>query len=103
MVKPPAVLDLDGPEAILPATRPTISYYLVLALLVIPFCAVTPVSWCYVVYSLYTGAVWTFTSKQSVFFAVALAEVGSLSPTHVMSDGKPRGRIHPGVLQRISL
>lgn len=103
MVGPPIVHHLDGPEAILPATRPTISYYLVLAFLVIPFCAVTPASWCYVIYSLYTGTIWTFTLKQSAFFAVALAEVSSFLHEHVISDDKPRGRVHPGVLQRIPL
>jgi len=79
MAYPPVVRILDGPEAILPTTRPTISYYLVLAFAVIPFRAVTPASWCYVVYSLYTGAIWTFTLKQCAFFAVALAEVSSFS------------------------
>jgi hypothetical protein len=75
MVGPPVTHNLDGPEAVMPTTRPTISYYLVLALVVIPFCAVTPASWCYVAYSLYTGSIWTFTSRKYAFFAVALAEV----------------------------
>jgi len=78
MDNPSAVHNLDGPEAIPPAARPAISYYLVLALVVIPFCAVTPASWCYVVHSLYTGAIWTFTPSQYAFLAVALVEVGPL-------------------------
>lgn len=73
MVNPPH--NRDGPEVILPTTRPTVSYYLVLALVVIPFCAVTPVSWCYVIYSLYTGSIWAFTSRQYAVFALALTEV----------------------------
>ncbi|KAF9652182.1 hypothetical protein BDM02DRAFT_3109605 [Thelephora ganbajun] len=75
MVKLSAVHNLDGPEEILPTTRPTLSYYLVLVLVVIPLCAVTPVSWFYVIYSLYTGSIWTFASGQYIFFAIALAEV----------------------------
>ena len=77
---PAAVYNRDGPEAVLPTTRPTISYYLVLALVVIPFCAVTPVSWCYVVCSLYTGSIWAFTSRQYGAFALALAEVSLRRP-----------------------
>ena len=87
----------------MPTTRPSISYYLVLALVVILFCALTPASWCYVIYSLYTGSIWTFTSRQHVFFAVALAEVRPLLHKHVIPDDEPPGRIHPGILQRISL
>lgn len=77
MVNPPAVHDQGDPEAISPTTRPTTAYYLVLVLVVIPFCAVTPASWCYVVHSLYTGTVWTLTSRQYALFAIALAEVGT--------------------------
>jgi hypothetical protein len=87
MVDPPAaVYNGDGPDVILPATRPTFSYYLVLVLIVIPFCAVTPVSWCYVTYSLYTGAIWTSTLKQHAAFVVALAEVGPSLHMHVIPD-----------------
>ena len=78
MVKSSVVHNQDGPEAILPTTRPTTSYYLIFALVVIPFCAVTPASWFYVVYSLYTGAIWTLTSRQYILFAIALAEVRPL-------------------------
>lgn len=103
MVKPTAANNQDGPEAIPAATRPTISYYLVLALVVIPLYAVTPASWCYVAYSLYTGAISTFAPKQWAFFVVALAEVRPLSNSNLISDGKPCERIHPGVFQRIPL
>jgi len=103
MVSPPAVHNLDGPGAIMPTTRPTVSYYLVLVLVVIPFCAVTPASWCYVVYSLYPGSIWTFTSRQYAFFVVALAEVRPLLHEHVIFDDEPPWRIHSGILQRIPL
>lgn len=103
MVNPTAAHNLDGPGAILSFTRPTVSYYLVLALIVTPFCAVTPVSWCYVAYSLYTGAIWTFTLRRSAFFAVALAEVGPTLHEHVISDDELRRRVYLGVLQRIPL
>lgn len=76
MVEPSATIhNRDGSEVMLPHARPRISYYLVLAFVVIPFCAVTPASWYYVIYSLYTGTVWSFTARQCVVFAVALAEV----------------------------
>ena len=90
MANPSAVHNQDGPETILPVIRPTISYYLVLALVVIPFRAVTPASWCYVVYCLYTGAIWTFTSRQCALFIAALAEVGPLLDSNVTSDDQPR-------------
>ena len=95
--------NLDVPEAVVPTTRPTISYYLVLALAVIPVCAVTPASWCYVVYSLYTGSICTFTSRQYAFFAVALAEVRLRLHEHVISDDEPPWRLHPGIFQRVPL
>ena len=99
MVKQPAVHNQDGPEATLPATRPTTSYYLILTLVVIPFCAVTPASWFYAVYSLYTGAIWTLPSRQYVLFAIALAEVCPVSDLYRMiSDDEPCGRAHPGIL-----
>jgi hypothetical protein len=99
MVNPStAIHNQDGSDAVPPTTRPTISYYLVLVLLVIPFCAVTPASWCYVVYSLYTGSIRAFTSRQYIVFAVALAEVGPTLGMHVMPDNNSRGRIHPGFI-----
>lgn len=77
MVNPSAAVhNGDEPEVILPATRPTVSYYLVLVLIVIPFRAVTPVSWCYIIYSLYTGAIWASALKQHLVFVIALVEVG---------------------------
>ena len=103
MANPSAVHNQDGSDTIPPTTRPTISYYLVLALVVIPFRAVTPASWCYVVYSLYTGSFQAFTSRQYVVFALALAEVGPPVHMHVMADHDPRVRIHPGVFQRVPL
>lgn len=84
-----AVHNGDGSEVILPATRPTSSYYLVLVLVVIPFCAVTPASWCYVVYSLYTGVIRTFTLTQYTVFVVASAEVSpSLHLLVITDDGQ---------------
>ena len=82
MVEPSATVHSlqDVSEVVFPTTRPTFSYYLVLVVVVIPFCALTPASWCYVLYSLYTGSIWTFTSRQHATFAVALAEVGPFLP-----------------------
>jgi len=82
MAGPPVAHILDGPEPILPTTRRAISFYLVFALVVVPICAVTPASWCYVFYSIYTGSVWNFTSRQYAFFAAALAEVRPLLHNH---------------------
>ena len=95
---------LDSSEALLPTTRPTVSYYLVSALVIIPFCAVTPASWCYVVYSLYTGAIWTFTLRQYVLFAAALIEVGPISGLARDIQWQTMwARIYPDFLQRIPL
>lgn len=97
MVIPPVhKQDGPGPEAVLPAPRQTISYYLVLALIVTPFRAVTPASWCYVLYSLYTGSIWSYTSKQLSLFVVAIAEVGTFLYEDVTSD-EPRERAHTQV------
>lgn len=103
MVEPTVVHNQDGPEATLPNTWPTGSYYLILAFVVIPFCAVTPASWCYVAYSLYTGAIWTLTSRQYALFAIALAEVCPLLDPYMTFDHEPCGRGYPGVLQRTPL
>ena len=89
MVKPAVVHNQDGPEATPPTTRPTGSFYLTLAFVVVPFCAVTPASWCYVVYSLYTGAIWSLTSRQCILFAIALAEVCLLLDPHMIFDHEP--------------
>ena len=105
MVNAPVVHKPDGPdsEAVLPIPRQTISYYLISALVVIPFRAVTPASWCYVLYSLYTGSIWSYTPKQLSLFVVAIAEVGALLNEYVTSDDESRWRAHTGLLQCVPL
>lgn len=103
MAGPPVAHNPDGSEAILPATRRAISFYLVLALVVVPIFAITPASWCYVVYSLYTGSIWNFTSRQYAFFAAAVAEVRPLLHNHAKIYDESPGCIHPGTFQRIPL
>ena len=52
-----------------------LSFYLVLALAVIPLWSVVPLSWAFVLYSLRSGLIWSFAWKGRSLFALALAEV----------------------------
>ena len=65
----------DISEALhLPRQR-DLSFYLVLLLAVLPLWSVVPLSWAFVIYSLRTGSIWSFTWKGHTLFAFALVEV----------------------------
>jgi hypothetical protein len=65
----------DSPERLVPSPSRQFGFYLVLFLLVLPLCSVIPLSWTFVLYSLYTGTVWSFSWQANVCFTLALAEV----------------------------
>ncbi|EIW82122.1 hypothetical protein CONPUDRAFT_54478 [Coniophora puteana RWD-64-598 SS2] len=53
----------------------TPGFYAVLALVVIPLWSVTPLSWIFVIYSLRSGLIWTYTWLRRACFLLALCEV----------------------------
>ncbi|THH15209.1 hypothetical protein EW146_g5239 [Bondarzewia mesenterica] len=55
--------------------RRDLSFYAVLFFAVLPVWSVPPLSWAFVLYSLHTGAIWTYSRSQTAWFALALAEV----------------------------
>ncbi|GJE84212.1 alpha/beta hydrolase [Phanerochaete sordida] len=55
--------------------RRALSFYIVLIIAVFPLWSVIPLSWAFVVYSLHSGNIWSYTWKGLALFAVALAEV----------------------------
>lgn len=62
----------DAPARVAPRDA---SLYAVLFFLVIPLFAVIPISWAFVIHSLYTGTLWSLTWQGRLCFVFALAEV----------------------------
>ncbi|TFK29412.1 hypothetical protein FA15DRAFT_752858 [Coprinopsis marcescibilis] len=58
-----------------PLLRRTRCFYTTLFTLVLPIWSVIPLSWAFVLYSLYTGRVWLYKTLGVSFFLVALCEV----------------------------
>lgn len=77
---------VDIAESPVPTRRRTLSFYLVLLFLVLPFWSVIPLAWVFVVYSLRTGRIWTYAIKGQISFAIALAEVSCVTPTSCQSQ-----------------
>lgn len=67
----------DIAETFHPPGRRDLSFYIVLILAVIPLWSIAPLSWFFVIYSLHTGIIWSFTWRGWVSFVAALAEVRS--------------------------
>ncbi|KAJ3570200.1 hypothetical protein NP233_g4560 [Leucocoprinus birnbaumii] len=65
----------DVSELPAPARRRTLSFYVVLLGLVLPFWSAIPLAWTFVIYSLYTGKIWSYANRGRFTFAFALAEV----------------------------
>jgi hypothetical protein len=65
----------DISEAIHQHPRRDLSFYLVLILAVLPLWSVVPLSWAFVIYTLWTGNIWFLTWKGQAIFALALVEV----------------------------
>ncbi|EKM59225.1 uncharacterized protein PHACADRAFT_249515 [Phanerochaete carnosa HHB-10118-sp] len=61
-------------KAHLPRRR-DLSFYFVLIIAVLPVWSAVPLSWAFVVYSLYSGNVWSLTWKGQILFAIGLVEV----------------------------
>lgn len=55
--------------------RRDLSFYLVLIVAVLPLWSIAPLSWIFVIYSLHSGSVWSYTWKGQTLFAVALVEL----------------------------
>lgn len=68
-------LTVMGLDTLDPPRRRDLSFFLVALLVVAPLRLVAPLSWIFVVYSLYTGFIWSFTWRGNLFFAFALCEV----------------------------
>jgi hypothetical protein len=66
---------VDIAELPAPTRRRTLSFYVVLLFLVLPFWLAIPLAWVFVTYSLHTGKIWTYGVKDLVLFVFALAEV----------------------------
>ncbi|KAI0068643.1 hypothetical protein BV25DRAFT_1873699 [Artomyces pyxidatus] len=52
-----------------------LGFYIVLFCAVIPLWSVPPLSWAFVLYSLHTGAIWTYAWRGTTLFTMALVEV----------------------------
>ncbi|KAJ6515813.1 hypothetical protein C8R45DRAFT_957697 [Mycena sanguinolenta] len=68
-------MGLDISEAPDRPRRRDLSFYLVAAFVVAPLRLVAPLSWLFVVYSLYTGSIWLFTWRGYLLFAFTLCEL----------------------------
>lgn len=68
-------LTVMGLDTLDPPRRRDLSFFLVALFVVAPLRLVAPLSWIFVVYSLYTGFIWSFTWRGNLFFAFALCEV----------------------------
>ncbi|KAJ3882897.1 hypothetical protein F5051DRAFT_343702 [Lentinula edodes] len=55
--------------------RRTISFYAVLLFLVAPLWCAVPLAWAFVIYTLHTGRIWSYSLFGLTFFAIALSEV----------------------------
>lgn len=55
--------------------RRTISFYAVLLFLVAPLWCAVPLAWAFVIYTLHTGKIWSYSLFGLTFFAIALSEV----------------------------
>ncbi|KAF8195811.1 hypothetical protein K438DRAFT_1826557 [Mycena galopus ATCC 62051] len=67
--------EVNVSEALDPVKQRSLSFYLVALFVVAPLRLVAPLSWIFVVYSLHTGSIWSFTWRGHIFFAFALSEV----------------------------
>lgn len=64
-----------------------LSYYLVLVCVVLPLWLVTPISWSFVIYTLYNAKLWSFSwnTNTRLYFAAALCEVRTFQSLHYVS------------------
>ena len=85
----------DLAEKLFTPPRRDWSYYLVLALVVLPLWSVVPLSWAFVLYALRTGAIWSFGVKGWALFAGALVEAGQPHRTTII---RRLTRMFPGLL-----
>ena len=74
-VEQPATEFVDIAETLFKPPRRDLSFYIVLICAVIPLWSVTPASWAVVIYSLRTGAIWSYGWIGWAVFTVALVEV----------------------------
>jgi hypothetical protein len=68
-------MGLDISEALDSPRRRDLSFFLVALFVVAPLRLVAPLSWVFVVYSLFTGSIGSYTWKGRLIFAFALSEV----------------------------
>jgi hypothetical protein len=82
-------------------THRSLSYYFVLLVLVAPLWSSVPLSWAFVLYSLRSGKIWSFSWPGHLLFILTLFEVGSDTTSN------PTTYLHnislAGHLQRIPL
>ncbi|KAJ7781160.1 hypothetical protein B0H16DRAFT_1497273 [Mycena metata] len=77
---------VDISEALDAPRHRDLSFYLVALFLVAPLRAVAPLSWTFVVYSLFTGSIWTFAWKGRLAFLFAVCEaVFSIYHQHLVN------------------
>ncbi|KAK7695883.1 hypothetical protein QCA50_000521 [Cerrena zonata] len=69
----PKVKDIT--DVLHPPRRRTLSFYLVLLIAVLPIWSIVPGAWAFVIYSLHSGSIWTFSWRGQSLFAFALCEV----------------------------
>lgn len=77
-----------------PAHRRSLSFYVVLLFIVLPVWSAIPLAWTFVIYSLHTGRIWSYSARGQFCFALAFAEV---STALNLPTGKPHTYImlHP--------
>ncbi|KNZ81507.1 hypothetical protein J132_00473 [Termitomyces sp. J132] len=97
---------MDISELPVPIRQRSLSYYLALFCIVVPFCSTIPFAWLYVLYVVGTGTVWyalNLSSTSKLLFPVALCEVlFSIYQYYlwrVVSPPAPYGPGDPGEIQ----